>query len=107
MLQTLILFLISLDNCLHRTYASKGPHQRSIWLTEFCYLGKGWLKPYAAFCFLRDFFETSDHSQWGTFSDYTDDKVLFAFILFKFSDRISLSFPDVFHLDGFSNISHL
>nr|AAB86444.1 4-alpha-glucanotransferase [Arabidopsis thaliana] len=36
---------------------------------------EGWLKPYAAFCFLRDFFETSDHSQWGTFSDYTDDKL--------------------------------
>ncbi|KAJ6778942.1 hypothetical protein OIU74_002680 [Salix koriyanagi] len=25
-----------------------------------------WLKPYAAFCFLRDFFETSDHSQWDS-----------------------------------------
>uniref|UniRef100_A0A1J3EMA5 4-alpha-glucanotransferase n=1 Tax=Noccaea caerulescens TaxID=107243 RepID=A0A1J3EMA5_NOCCA len=36
---------------------------------------EGWLKPYAAFCFLRDFFETSDHSQWGTFSDYTEDKL--------------------------------
>nr|GMD46477.1 4-alpha-glucanotransferase DPE2 [Ipomoea batatas] len=28
---------------------------------------QNWLKPYAAFCFLRDFFETSDHSQWGRF----------------------------------------
>ncbi|XP_024016763.1 4-alpha-glucanotransferase DPE2 isoform X2 [Eutrema salsugineum] len=36
---------------------------------------EGWLKPYAAFCFLRDFFETSDHSQWGTFSDYTENKL--------------------------------
>ncbi|XP_074306803.1 4-alpha-glucanotransferase DPE2 [Silene latifolia] len=34
-----------------------------------------WLKPYAAFCFLRDFFETSDHSQWGRFSHFTEDKL--------------------------------
>ncbi|KAJ4706736.1 4-alpha-glucanotransferase DPE2 [Melia azedarach] len=34
-----------------------------------------WLKPYAAFCFLRDFFETSDHSQWGRFSHYSEDKL--------------------------------
>ncbi|XP_057971656.1 4-alpha-glucanotransferase DPE2 [Malania oleifera] len=34
-----------------------------------------WLKPYAAFCFLRDFFETSDHSQWGRFSHFSEDKL--------------------------------
>ncbi|XP_038697442.1 4-alpha-glucanotransferase DPE2 [Tripterygium wilfordii] len=34
-----------------------------------------WLKPYAAFCFLRDFFETSDHSQWGRFSNYSKVKL--------------------------------
>lgn len=44
--------------------------------TEFhVLLDKEWLKPYAAFCFLRDFFETSDHSQWGRFSQYSRDKV--------------------------------
>ncbi|CAA2986952.1 4-alpha-glucanotransferase DPE2 [Olea europaea subsp. europaea] len=26
-----------------------------------------WLRPYVAFCFLRDFFETSDRSQWVDF----------------------------------------
>lgn len=36
---------------------------------------EGWLKPYAAFCFLRDFFETSDHSQWGRFTCYSRDKL--------------------------------
>lgn len=36
---------------------------------------KDWLKPYAAFCFLRDFFETSDHSQWGHFSHYSKEKL--------------------------------
>ncbi|XP_052172556.1 4-alpha-glucanotransferase DPE2 isoform X8 [Diospyros lotus] len=34
-----------------------------------------WLKPYAAFCFLRDFFETSDHSQWGRFSSFSREKL--------------------------------
>ncbi|KAJ9547973.1 hypothetical protein OSB04_020516, partial [Centaurea solstitialis] len=34
-----------------------------------------WLNPYAAFCFLRDFFETSDHSQWGTFSQFSKEKL--------------------------------
>lgn len=37
---------------------------------------QGWLKPYAAFCFLRDFFGTSDHSQWGRFSDYSEDRLV-------------------------------
>ncbi|KAI3699151.1 hypothetical protein L2E82_43222 [Cichorium intybus] len=34
-----------------------------------------WLKPYAAFCFLRDFFETLDHIQWGTFSQFSKNKL--------------------------------
>ncbi|XP_058079209.1 4-alpha-glucanotransferase DPE2 [Magnolia sinica] len=34
-----------------------------------------WLKPYAAFCFLRDFFETSDHTQWGRFGHYSKEKL--------------------------------
>ncbi|KAL3841131.1 hypothetical protein ACJIZ3_025722 [Penstemon smallii] len=34
-----------------------------------------WLKPYAAFCFLRDFFETSDRTQWGNFSIFSQDKL--------------------------------
>ncbi|KAK3163987.1 hypothetical protein QOZ80_1AG0011050 [Eleusine coracana subsp. coracana] len=34
-----------------------------------------WLKPYAAFCFLRDFFETSDHSQWGRYSQFSKEKL--------------------------------
>lgn len=39
-------------------------------------LDQEWLKPYAAFCFLRDFFETSDHSQWGRLSQFSESKVL-------------------------------
>ncbi|WOK96012.1 4-alpha-glucanotransferase DPE2 isoform X1 [Canna indica] len=36
---------------------------------------ENWLKPYAAFCFLRDFFETSDHTQWGRFSHFSSEKL--------------------------------
>lgn len=43
--------------------------------TKFMSENEEWLKPYAAFCFLRDFFETSDHSQWGTFSKFSKDKL--------------------------------
>ncbi|CAN6443473.1 unnamed protein product [Victoria cruziana] len=34
-----------------------------------------WLKPYAAFCFLKGFFETSDHTQWGSFAKYSVEKM--------------------------------
>ncbi|KAL3688287.1 hypothetical protein R1sor_014596 [Riccia sorocarpa] len=36
---------------------------------------QGWLKPYAAFCFLRDLFGTADHSEWGRYSSFTSDKL--------------------------------
>ncbi|CAN6321373.1 unnamed protein product [Urochloa humidicola] len=42
---------------------------------QFLSENEEWLKPYAAFCFLRDFFETSDHSQWGRFSEFTKEKL--------------------------------
>ncbi|KAL2630387.1 hypothetical protein R1flu_015073 [Riccia fluitans] len=36
---------------------------------------QGWLRPYAAFCFLRNLFGTSDHSQWGRYSVFTSEKL--------------------------------
>lgn len=36
-----------------------------------------WLRPYAAFCFLRDLFGTADHSQWGVYAKFTPEKVRF------------------------------
>ncbi|XP_078442924.1 disproportionating enzyme 2 [Wolffia australiana] len=42
---------------------------------DFFSENKEWLRPYAAFCFLRDFFETADHTQWGRFSNYSLDKL--------------------------------
>ncbi|OIW03226.1 hypothetical protein TanjilG_13020 [Lupinus angustifolius] len=42
---------------------------------EFFSENEGWLKPYAAFCFLRDFFGTSDRTQWGNFAHYSEIKL--------------------------------
>lgn len=42
---------------------------------DFFSENEGWLKPYAAYCFLRDFFETSDRTQWGRFAHYSEDKL--------------------------------
>ncbi|MQL94315.1 hypothetical protein Taro_026964, partial [Colocasia esculenta] len=47
----------------------------SISFLKFFSDNEEWLRPYAAFCFLRDFFETSDHSQWGCFANYSKEKL--------------------------------
>lgn len=43
--------------------------------SKFFIENEDWLRPYAAFCFLRDFFGTADHSQWGRFSHFSTDKL--------------------------------
>lgn len=54
------------------------------------FFDQNWLKPYGAFCFLRDFFETSDHTQWGRFSHFSSEKVLENFFLiFESSMNVS------------------
>ncbi len=42
---------------------------------EFYEANSFWLKPYAAFCALRDHFGTADYSKWGPFATYDRDKV--------------------------------
>ncbi|KAG2427622.1 hypothetical protein HXX76_012273 [Chlamydomonas incerta] len=34
-----------------------------------------WLRPYAAFCFLRDIFQTAEHWRWGALSSGSDEVV--------------------------------
>lgn len=34
-----------------------------------------WLEPYAAFCFLRDRFKTSNFREWGQWAEYTPGKI--------------------------------
>lgn len=66
---------------------------------KFFQENEAWLKPYAAFCFLRDFFETSDHSQWGRFSKFSKEKL--EKLVSKESDhynKIAFHFYLQFHL---------
>ena len=42
---------------------------------EFFELNRGWLQPYAAFCFLRDKYKSADFTQWDTFAVYDEDAV--------------------------------
>lgn len=58
-----------------------------------------WLVPYAAFCYFRDTFGTSDFSQWGIFSSY-DRKKIETFIYNKEDTRdIDIHFFLQYHLD--------
>ncbi|HPR33965.1 MAG TPA: 4-alpha-glucanotransferase, partial [Prolixibacteraceae bacterium] len=43
---------------------------------DFFNENREWLEPYAAFCFLRDRFKTSNFRQWGEWSVYNPDKIL-------------------------------
>ncbi|MBK9291411.1 MAG: 4-alpha-glucanotransferase [Bacteroidetes bacterium] len=42
---------------------------------EFFEANKEWLKPYAAFCYLRDRFKTSDFRQWDEYATYNPDLI--------------------------------
>ena len=42
---------------------------------DFVRLNEYWLKPYAAFCVLRDKFSTPDYNCWGEYAVYDADKI--------------------------------
>lgn len=42
---------------------------------EFVDKNEYWLRPYAAWCALRDEYHTPDHTLWGEFSEYSEEKV--------------------------------
>ena len=44
------------------------PRQRIV--LEFCRINGDWLRPYAAFCVLRDINGTPDFSKWGNYAVY-------------------------------------
>ncbi|EFJ42152.1 cytosolic 4-alpha-glucanotransferase [Volvox carteri f. nagariensis] len=52
----------------------KGTLQSSGFQTWFA-ANSYWLRPYAAFCFLRDIFQTSEHWRWGCMSAGTEEVV--------------------------------
>ena len=56
---------------------------------EFLNANEKWLKPYAAFCYLRDKYKTADASKWKTHSVYSEKEVE------KFFDGRSPAFKKV------------
>ncbi len=42
---------------------------------DFFDLNRNWLVPYAAFCYLRDLYNTADTSKWEDFQYYNEDEV--------------------------------
>lgn len=43
--------------------------------TDFFQRNKEWLRPYAAFCYLRDLYGTPDFSQWPAYSTYQETEI--------------------------------
>ena len=64
---------------------------------EFVIRNESWLKPYAAFCVLRDKNHTPDFSKWGKFSVY-DEKKIDKFIIDN-ADDINYVYYIQYHLD--------
>ena len=56
---------------------------------EFYKTNQEWLVPYAAFCYLRDKYETADFSQWEEFALYNAEK------LKKLTDSTNENFDDI------------
>lgn len=57
-------------------FAQEG--EKTMALPEFkAFVAKneGWLKPYAAFCVLRDMYGTPDFHEWGEYADYSAEKI--------------------------------
>lgn len=65
---------------------------------------KHWLLPYAAFCFLRDKFNTPNFSDWGKYAVYDDKKV--AKLINDNKDEIDYVCYLQFHLDRQMQIVH-
>ena len=59
---------------LHRIFAQEG--ERTLASSSFKHFYKdneSWLRPYAAYCYLRDKYGTPDYTQWGDDSAYNED----------------------------------
>ncbi len=59
---------------LHRIFAQEG--ERTLASSSFKHFYKdneSWLRPYAAYCYLRDKYGTPDYTQWGDDSEYNED----------------------------------
>lgn len=64
---------------------------------EFIARNEEWLKPYAAFCFLRDENNTADFTKWEKYSSVTDNDIEQLF-LSKNAEQIKFHFYVQYHL---------
>ncbi len=79
-------------------YAQEGSRTlKSAEFTDFLVANSDWLKPYAAFCVLRDKFKTPDFTKWGEFAVYTPEMA--DRIYAANTDRMNLVYYTQFHLD--------
>ncbi len=61
---------------------------------------KEWLKPYAAFCFLRDRFKTSDFREWDGYSNYSAEQIeALTDPVQLFHEHIAVHYFIQYHLD--------
>lgn len=61
---------------------------------------KEWLRPYAAFCYLRDQFKTSDFRQWSGYSTYNPDQIMaLTDPAQAFHEHIAVHYFQQYHLD--------
>lgn len=78
--------------------------QKEEWLQDPGYLqfldnNKHWLVPYAAFCYLRDRYETSDFNQWKTHSKYNKEAIeKLVSPRAKHFDQVALHYFTQYHL---------
>lgn len=64
---------------------------------EFVKRNEEWLKPYAAFCVLRDKYNTPDYTMWGEYADYTPEKC--TTIAKQHSDEMNFVYYIQYNLD--------
>ncbi len=66
-------------------------------LKKFVDDNSSWLTPYAAFCVMRDEYQTPDFTQWGEYADYSPAKI--KKICDKNSDEINFIYFIQYYLD--------
>ncbi|MES2851053.1 MAG: 4-alpha-glucanotransferase, partial [Bacteroidota bacterium] len=77
----------------------KDKFKEDIQYFEFFDMNRHWLVPYAAFCYLRDKYKTSDYNQWKTHNVYDEDTIQeLADPSQKHYDSIALHYFTQYHL---------
>jgi len=64
---------------------------------EFVNKNEAWLKPYAAFCVMRDKFGTPDFTQWEEYADYSSEKA--EYIAKTYANEINFVYYLQYNLD--------